>query len=84
MTTAADIRQQIDDALERLTLADQEKVLAFIRELQTPHGIPPQDLLAFFRQFPQAEAQEAARFIEAAHEEEARRIERELDVSHEQ
>lgn len=61
MTTAATIRQQIDDLLDALSVEEQKAVLQFIQSL---HGLPPsitgKDLVEWMKQIPE-EARVAAK-----------------------
>ena len=63
MQTAQTTKQQIIEGLDALSEADLEKVLAFIRALaqgpQRPQGIPAQEFVAFFQQFPAPTPEEA-------------------------
>jgi hypothetical protein len=63
MQTAQTTKQQIIAGLEALSEADLERVLAFMRALshgaQRPRGIPAQEFLAFFKQFPPPTPEEA-------------------------
>ncbi len=62
MQTAQTTKQQIIEGLDALAEADLEKVLAFMRALsagpQRPRGIPAQEFIAFFKQFPPFTPQE--------------------------
>jgi len=52
MQTIPSTKQQIIEELNRLSVHDQEKVLAFIRTLpHLPVGISGKELVDFFRQF---------------------------------
>jgi hypothetical protein len=56
MQTAQTTKQQIIEGLDALSETDLEKTLAFMRALsqgpQRPQGIPAQEFIAFFQQFP--------------------------------
>ncbi len=56
MQTAKTTKQEIIEELDALSQADLERVLAFMRSLaagsQLPPGIPAQEFIDFFKQFP--------------------------------
>jgi|GEM_PF-1362821 hypothetical protein len=53
MKATSTTKEQINSYLDRLSLQDQERVLAFVQRLAgVPQGIPAQEFLDFFRQFP--------------------------------
>ncbi|HLY32059.1 MAG TPA: hypothetical protein VKQ36_13595 [Ktedonobacterales bacterium] len=67
MQVSPSIKEQIDSYLDQLSAQDQARVLAYARRLVTgPQGIPTQEFLDFFRQFPlsQEEKDEMERIIE--------------------
>jgi hypothetical protein len=52
MQTIPSVKQQISDELDKLSVSDQEKVLAFLQTLpHLPEGIPGKKLVEFFQQF---------------------------------
>ena len=53
MQVHSTLKEQIDAYLDQLSEHDQERVLAYARRLAAgPQGIPTQELLDFFRQYP--------------------------------
>jgi hypothetical protein len=67
MQTAKTTKQEIIEGLDALSQADLERVLAFMRALsagpQLPPGIPAQEFIDFFKQFPPPTPEEAEEMI---------------------
>lgn len=63
MQTAKTTKQEIIDKLDALSQEDLERVLAFMHALSRtpgrPPGIPAQEFIAFFKQFPPPTPEEA-------------------------
>jgi hypothetical protein len=72
MQTAQTTRQQIIEGLDALSEADLEKVLAFMRALsqshERPQGIPAQEFVTFFQQFPPPTPEERAAMMQIMEE----------------
>ena len=67
MQTAKTTKQEIIDGLDALSPEDLERVLALVRSLsgnlQLPPGIPAQEFIDFFKQFPPPTPEEAEEMI---------------------